>query len=91
MEQDLEVATVSEKGQIVIPKSIRKELGIKPKSKFVFFGRGDTVVMKKLELPDVKKEWEAIFKAMDEKGLKLSEKEILDEVAAVRRAKRRRR
>ena len=82
-----EVTTISEKGQVVIPQSIRKELGIKPKTKFLVFGRGDTVIMKRLELPDVKKEWEDIFKRMDEKGLKLSEKEIQKEIAASRREK----
>ncbi len=89
MAQEPEVATVSEKGQIVIPQSLRKELGIKPRMKFVVFGRGDTVIMKRLELPDVRKEWEKIFKVMDKKGLKLSEREVLDEVTAVRRGSRR--
>lgn len=71
-----EVTTVSEKGQVVIPQSIRKELGIKPKTKFLVYGRGDTIIMKKLELPDLKKEWEGIFKMMDKKELKMSTEEI---------------
>jgi AbrB family looped-hinge helix DNA binding protein len=89
MAQEPEVTTVSEKGQVVIPQSLRKELGIKPKTKLLVFGRGDTVIMKKLELPDLRKEWDAIFKAMDAKRLKISEKEVLDEVAAVRRERHR--
>ena len=32
--EEPEVTTISEKGQVVIPQSIRKELGIKPKNKF---------------------------------------------------------
>jgi AbrB family looped-hinge helix DNA binding protein len=84
-----EVTTISEKGQVVIPQSLRKELGIKPRTKFLVFGRGDIVIMKRLELPDVEKEWEGIFTMMDEKGLKLSEKEILEEVAASRKEGRR--
>ena len=72
MGQDPEVTTISEKGQVVIPQSIRKELGIKPKTKFLVYGRGDIVIMKKLELPDLKKEWEDIFKLMDRKELKFS-------------------
>lgn len=87
MTEEPEVTTISEKGQVVIPQSIRKELGIKPKTKFLVFGRGDTVIMKRLVLPDVKKEWEDIFKRMDEKGLKLSEKEIQKEITASRRGK----
>ncbi|MCW4001500.1 MAG: AbrB/MazE/SpoVT family DNA-binding domain-containing protein [Candidatus Bathyarchaeota archaeon] len=81
-----EVTTVSEKGQVVIPQSIRKELGIKPKNKFLVYGKGDTIIMKKLELPDLKKEWNDIFKLMDKKQLKISEQDIQKEVAAARKA-----
>jgi AbrB family looped-hinge helix DNA binding protein len=82
-----EVTTISEKGQVVIPQSIRKELGIKPKSKFLVYGRGDTIIMKKLELPNLKKEWEDIFKMMDKKALKISDEEIQKEIAATRKTK----
>jgi AbrB family looped-hinge helix DNA binding protein len=81
MSEEPQVTTISEKGQIVIPQSIRKELGIKPKTKFLVYGKGDTIIMKKLELPDMKKEWNEIFKVMDKKNLKLSESEIQKEVA----------
>lgn len=87
MSEEPQVTTISEKGQIVIPHSIRKELGIKPGTKFLVFGKGDTVIMKKLELPDMKKEWNKIFKAMDKKNLKLSESEIQKEVAEVRKSR----
>lgn len=89
MSQEPKVTTVSEKGQVVIPQSLRKELGIKPKTKFLVFGRGDTVIMKRLELPDLRREWDEIFKVMGAKKLKISEKEVLEEVAAVRRERRR--
>lgn len=84
-----EVTTISEKGQVVIPQSIRRELGIKPKTKLLVFGKGDTVIMKKLELPDLKKEWEDIFKTMDAKELKFSEKQIQEEITASRKENRR--
>ncbi|MGH9921067.1 MAG: hypothetical protein ACRD6W_19635 [Nitrososphaerales archaeon] len=58
-------------------------------TKFLVFGRGDTVVMKKLELLDVRREWEEIFKTMNKKGLKVSEKEVQEEVAETRREKHR--
>jgi AbrB family looped-hinge helix DNA binding protein len=88
MTEELEVTTMSEKGQVVIPQSIRKELGIKPKTKFLVYGRGDTVIMKKLELPDLKKEWEDIFKLMEKKELKISDKEIQKEITEDRKATR---
>jgi|WetSurMetagenome_2_1015567.scaffolds.fasta_scaffold1127465_1 AbrB family looped-hinge helix DNA binding protein len=80
MTQEPEVTTISEKGQVVIPQSIRKELGIKPKTKFLVYGRGDIIIMKKLDLPDLKKEWDEIFKMMDKKELEISEKEICKEI-----------
>ena len=88
MAEEPEVTTISEKGQVVIPQSIRKELGIKPKNKFLVYGRGDTIIMKKLELPSLKKEWDDIFKLMDKKELKMSDKEIQKEIADARKADR---
>ena len=88
MSEEPQVTTISEKGQIVIPQSIRKELGIKPKTKFLVYGKGDTVIMKKLEFPDMKKEWNDIFEAMDKKNLKFSESEIQKEVAETRKHNR---
>lgn len=46
---DVEIAKVSSKGQIVIPSSVRKMLGIQPNDRFLVFGRGDTVLFKKIE------------------------------------------
>jgi AbrB family looped-hinge helix DNA binding protein len=85
--EEPEITTISEKGQVVIPQSIRKELGIKPKNKFLVYGRGDTIIMKKLDLPSLKKEWEDIFKMMDKKALKISDEEIQKEIAATRKVK----
>ena len=85
MSEEPQVTTISEKGQIVIPQSIRRELGIKPKTKFLVYGKGDIVIMKKLDLPDMKKEWNEIFKAMEKKNLRLSKSEIQNEIAEVRK------
>ena len=85
MTEKPEVTTISEKGQVVIPQSIRKELKIKPKNKFLVYGKGDTIILKKLELPDIKKEWDNIFDMMDKKELNVSEKEIQKEITEVRK------
>lgn len=87
MAEEPEVTTISEKGQVVIPQSIRKELCIKPRTKFLVFGRGDTVIMKRIQLPDIKKEWEDLFKLMGKKDLKLTEEQIQEEITASRKAK----
>jgi len=88
MIEDPQVTTISEKGQVVIPQSIRKQMGIKAKNKFLVYGKGDTIIMKKLEIPDLKKEWDSIFKMMDEKELKISDEEIEEEKRQVRKNRR---
>ncbi len=85
MSEEPQVTTISEKGQIVIPQSIRKQLKIKPKTKFLVYGKGDTIILKKLEFPDIKKEWDKIFEMMDKRHLNISEEEIQQEVTNVRK------
>ena len=88
MSQELEITTMSEKGQIVIPQLLRKEMGLKAKTRFIVMRRGDVIVMKTLQMPDMKKEWDSIFDKMDKKKLKISDKEIAGEVKKNRKAKR---
>ena len=85
MTEEPQVTTISEKGQVVIPQSIRKQMGIKAKNRFLVYGKGDTIIMKKLEIPDLKKEWDSIFEIMDKKQLKISDQEILEEIGQVRK------
>jgi len=87
--EEPEVTTISEKGQVVIPQSIRKQLKIKPKNKFLVYGKDDTIILKKLELPDIKKEWDKIFEMMDKKHLNISEEEIQEIVSEVRKERHR--
>lgn len=90
MLEDPEITTMSEKGQVVIPQELRKHLGIKPKTKFVVYAVGDNIIMRKLDMPDIKKEWKSIFQTMDKKNLRLDEKEITKEVRSYRKEKRKR-
>lgn len=85
--EDVEITTISEKGQVVIPQDLRKHLGIKPKTRFIVFAMGDNIIMRKLDLPDIKKEWNGIFQSMGEKGLKLNESDIAKEIKAYRNTK----
>ena len=87
MLEDPEITTMSEKGQVVIPQELRKYLGIKPKTKFVVFVINNDIVMRKLDIPDIKKEWNSIFQSIDKKGLKLDENNIAAEIKAYRKTK----
>jgi AbrB family looped-hinge helix DNA binding protein len=62
-----EITIVSEKGQVVIPQVIRKKLGIGPKTKLLIYGYQDAVIMKKLVVPTVTKELEAIYRRVNKK------------------------
>jgi len=88
MSEEPEVTTISEKGQVMIPQAIRKELKIKPRTKFLVYGKGDTVIMRRIKLPDMKKEWDEILTIMDRKNLKISEEEILKEITEDRKGNR---
>jgi AbrB family looped-hinge helix DNA binding protein len=86
-----EITIVSEKGQVVIPHTIRKKLGIGPKTKLLIYGYEDAVIMKKLEVPDVKKQLEEIYKHVNERIAQygeLTEEEVNDIVQKHRQKKR---
>ena len=54
MEKEIQMTTTSPKGQVVIPQGIREHMKIKSGTKFAVYGRGDTIIFKKVELPTVK-------------------------------------
>lgn len=43
---------MSSKGQVVIPEDVRKALGLEVGARFVVMGDGDTVVLKRIAIPD---------------------------------------
>jgi len=88
MAQETEITTMSKKGQIVIPQKIRKSLKIKPRTKFAVYAKNDVIIMKAFELPNLDKEWSEIFRIADKKNLKISEKEVYDEVQSYKAQRR---
>ena len=52
--EELEITSVSSRGQVVIPQRIRDKLKIIEGEKFVVLGEEDTIVLKKLEVPSFK-------------------------------------
>lgn len=86
-----DVTVVSERGQVVIPQPIRDKLGIKPKTKLLVYGYQDAVIMKKLEIPDVVRDLEVLYKRVGERIAKygeLSDEEINKIIQRVRRKRR---
>lgn len=46
----IDLTKLSQKGQVVIPNTVRKQLGLKEGMKFLVVGLEDTIVLRRLEL-----------------------------------------
>lgn len=51
---EIDLTKLSQKGQIVIPNTVRKSLGLKEGMKFLVVALGDTIVLRRLELTEEK-------------------------------------
>ena len=49
----VDVTKMSSRGQVVIPQDIRNTLGLENGTRFVVYGQGDTVVLKRIGQPTV--------------------------------------
>ncbi|OHE56190.1 MAG: hypothetical protein A3K61_06305 [Thaumarchaeota archaeon RBG_16_49_8] len=90
--EEPDITIVSDKGQIVIPAPLRNKLGIKPRSKLLVYSVEDIIILKKLTLPDVKKEMQDIWKEVDKKIAKygeLSQEEVQAEIKGHRAEQKR--
>jgi bifunctional DNA-binding transcriptional regulator/antitoxin component of YhaV-PrlF toxin-antitoxin module len=55
-----ELVKMSEKGQLVVPRRIRKKEGFSSRDRFIAIEVKDGVLFKKLEMPEVKIEFESL-------------------------------
>ncbi len=86
-----DVVVVSSKGQVVIPQSLRQKLRIGAKSKLLVYPYEDALIIKKLEVKNVEKRLEAMYKRINTRRAKygeLSEEEINEIVQKYRHGKR---
>jgi len=83
---EVELTRVSEKGQVVIPSSLRKVMKIHKADQFLVFGEGNTIVLKKVEKPAFKKSFDEIAKPIREavKKTGLSRKDLAKAIKEVR-------
>ena len=76
--KEVQITTTSPKGQVVIPQEIREHMKIESGTKFAVYGRGDTIIFKKVELPTVKDfEKLARFGRAFAKRKNINEKDVL--------------
>jgi AbrB family looped-hinge helix DNA binding protein len=83
---EVAVSRLSSKGQIVIPKELRNYLGFHEGELFALFGDGDTLIIKKVDVPS-KEELEGILQkgAIIGKKKKITRKDVLKAIAEVRK------
>ena len=76
-----EIITMSSKGQIVVPKELREEFGFESGTNFAIFGKDDTIILKKVNVPTAKEVFEKVHKW----GTKLASKKGWKEEEFIRR------
>ena len=69
-----ELTILSSKGQIVVPKGMREDMRLVTGTPFAIFGKGDTIILKKVNIPTAKDVFEKVHKwgvkFAEDKGLK---------------------
>ena len=71
---------MSSKGQVVIPETIRTELGLKAGSQFVVIGKDDVVILKAIEMPSISEFDQLIFQVREQAAKYELKKSDIDEV-----------
>ena len=77
---------MSSKGQVVIPESVREDLGLQPGEQFVVVGRGDVVILKTLTAPDTRQFDDLVRKArQDARKAGMTRNHVRQAIRRVRR------
>ncbi len=88
---EVELTKMSPRGQVVIPVSVRKEVGAKPTDKFLVFGEDDIIIFRKIRPPEFKKSFAQLTaplkKAAKEEGI--AKKDVKAWISKARAAKKR--
>jgi len=85
---EVELTRISEKGQVVIPSSLRKEMKIEKSDQFLIFGEDNTIILKKIEKPAIKKTFDEIAKPLQKaaKQMGLQKKDLVKAIRDARTA-----
>ena len=84
----LDTTIIAADGQTVLPKTIMDALGLAEPAELSVRLQGDEIVMKVLRTFDRESAWREICKRFDEKGIKMSEEEVVAEIHEYRKERR---
>jgi len=84
----IEVVNLSSKGQLVIPKDMREEMGLNPRDKFVLVNDRDTIILKRLQEEEVKSRMISLMKTFTKEFKKagITQEDLAREIKAARKA-----
>ena len=85
MTDKIEMGTVSSRGQICIPNSIREDMGLKEGNKVIFALTGDSLIMKRVTMQTFAEITKPLKEAAKKSGLK--ESDVVDIVHRARNEK----
>jgi len=74
----IDLTKLSQKGQVVIPNTVRRQLGLKQGMKFLVVGVGDMIVLRRLEVSEERSRLKQVLTESRRKAEKVgfSSKEI---------------
>ena len=83
---EVELTRISEKGQVVIPSSLRKLMNIKKSDKFLIFGEHDTIILRKVEKQIFQKTFDEIAAPLRKaaKEVRLTRKDLETAIQDIR-------
>lgn len=83
-----ELVKMSSKGQLVVPRDIREEMGFSASDRFISFPVKDGVIFKKVKMPNIKEEFNSLTKEIEKqfKKDKISKKDVDEAVKWARRS-----
>lgn len=79
----MELAKITSKGQITIPKEIRRKLGVKDGDKVLFVEEGGRIIMMNSSMQALRDIQKAFVGAAEEAGLK-DEQDVVNMIKALR-------
>ena len=91
MNMEMATTTMSRNGQVVIPLSLRKAMGLGNRDRFLVVGDKDTIVLRRLTKDRMRQEFEALLTYFSEATAKagLTPEDAEKEIQAYRAEKRR--
>ena len=82
---EIEVTTIGERGQVVIPLTLRENMSIHKGDKFMILERGDILILKKIKAPSAEDIEKMLKKGHDHaKRHNLSEKDMFEALKKTR-------